>query len=94
MTEPAPEQAFVNVYAVTISATGPAGGEARLMLDGGVKMKAPTGNFVVSPIDRGTHRAFVIFSGIGGGELCRTEPVTFYIRQNSVNRPAQIKRKK
>lgn len=81
---PEEEQTYNNISSMTVRAKGPLGGEVRLMLDGGVVQKGPVPEFLVSPIDRGMHRAVVVFVSPGGGELCRTKPVVFYVRKTSV----------
>ena len=43
--------------------------------------------FLLNPIDRGMHTAIVVFASAGGGELCRTRPVTFYVRKPTIIRP-------
>ena len=91
ITSPQDEQTLNNAFSVMIAAKGPAGGEIRLMLDGGVVQKGTSAEFMVNPIDRGMHRAIVIFMTQGGGEQCRTKPVTFYIRKPSVLRPPQTR---
>jgi hypothetical protein len=91
ITAPAPDQVFVAVDAVTISYTGPAGGTARLLLNGAAVQRVASGTaFVVSPISRGTWSAVVAIEGAGnsGTQTCQTAPVSFYVRQPSViNRP-------
>jgi hypothetical protein len=84
ITAPLDEQALVNIYSLTVTARGPVGGEVRLLLDGGLLQKGNTPEFLISPINRGMHRAVVVFMNLGGGELCRTQPVTFYVRKPSV----------
>jgi hypothetical protein len=91
ITSPQDEQTYNNASSVMIAAKGPTGGEIRLMLDGGVVQKGISPEFLVNPIDRGMHRALVIFMTQGGGEQCRTKPVTFYIRKPSVLRPPQAR---
>lgn len=93
ITAPLDEQTYNNTYSLTISAKGPMGGEVRLMLDGGVVQKGPSAEFLVNPIDRGMHRAIVVFTSPGGGELCRTKPVTFYVRKPTIIRPPQARPK-
>lgn len=92
ITAPQNEQTFNNAYSLTITAKGPMPGptigEVRLLLDGGLNQKGPASEFVVNPIDRGMHRAIVVFMNAGGGELCRTKPVTFYVRKPTIIRPA------
>lgn len=91
ITAPAPDQVFVAVDAVTISYTGPAGGTARLLLNGTPVQRVASGTaFVVSPISRGTWSAVVSIEGAGnsGTQTCQTSPVAFNVRQPSViNRP-------
>jgi hypothetical protein len=84
ITAPHDEQAFINISSLTVSAKGPSGGEVRLLLDGGLLQKGKSADFLISPVNRGMHTAVVVFTTIGGGELCRTQPVTFYVRKPSV----------
>lgn len=92
ITAPTREQTFVNAQSVSVIAKGPAGGEARLLLDGGLRQKSTTGEFLVTPIARGSHTAVVIFMTVGGGQVCRTESVTFFVRQPSILRKPPQKR--
>ncbi len=91
ITSPVADQVFVAVESVTISYTGPAGGTARLLLNGQAVQRVASGTaFVVSPISRGTWSAVVAIEGAGesGTQTCQTAPVAFYVRQPSViNRP-------
>jgi hypothetical protein len=91
ITAPLDEQVFVNTYSVSVTAKGPVGGEIRLLLDGGLKQKGTTPEFLLNPIDRGMHTAIVVFASAGGGELCRTHPVTFYVRKPTLIRPPKGK---
>lgn len=91
ITSPVADQVFVAVESVTISYTAPAGGTARLLLNGQAVQRVASGTaFVVSPISRGTWSAVVAIEGAGesGTQTCQTAPVAFYVRQPSViNRP-------
>jgi hypothetical protein len=91
ITSPVADQVFVAVESVTIAYAGPAGGTARLLLNGQAVQRVASGTaFVVSPISRGTWSAVVAIEGAGdsGTQACQTAPVAFYVRQPSViNRP-------
>jgi hypothetical protein len=87
ITSPVADQVFVGVESVTIAYTGPAGGTARLLLNGQAVQRVASGTaFVVSPISRGTWSAVVAIDGAGesGNQTCQTAPVAFYVRQPSV----------
>jgi len=48
----------------------------------------PTGmQFVLSPVDRGTHTAQAQVKDAGGAVQCQTPPVTFEVHQNSLLNP-------
>lgn len=89
ITAPTSEQAFSNAPSVVVTARGPVGSRAKLMFDGGQLQKSLTGEFRIQPIYRGTHTVIVVFTTAGGGELCRTAPVTFFVRQQSILNRAQ-----
>ena len=84
ITAPTAEQTIINQPAVIVTATGPAGSIAKLLYDGGIAQKSQTGEFRIQPIARGSHTISVVFTTPGGGQLCRTKPVTFYVRQPSI----------
>ena len=69
---PGDDQAYTNVDSLTV------------VVHGG----APTGpQFVLSPVDRGTHTAQAQVKDAGGAVQCQTPPVTFHVQQNSILNP-------
>lgn len=92
ITSPSPDQVFPNVQSVMISYRGPNDGTAQLQLGGTSSqvMTAPAGQaFTIAPIARGTYTATVTITGESGAELCRTQTVTFHVRQPSLLAPVR-----
>jgi azurin len=93
ITQPGPDQVLFEVESVTISVrvTPPAGPDAVVSatLDGGSLSPAGAGatDFVVTPVDRGTHVAAAVVRDGNGRTLCTAPAVTFHVRQHSVVRP-------
>jgi hypothetical protein len=48
--------------------------------------------FVISPIDRGTHTVTASVRGSDGRSLCQSAALTFHVRQPGVNKPATMAR--
>lgn len=93
IVSPLPDEVFLNVQSITVSAIGPMRGTPRLQLNG-ASIASPDGkpSFTVTPIPRGSYTAVVIFDGgANSAPLCRTAPVVFHVRQPSVIRPATPK---
>jgi len=92
ITSPTQDQVFPNVQSVMISYRGPSDGTAQLQLGGtsSASMSMPAGqSFTIAPIARGTYTATVTITGEAGGELCRTQTVTFHVRQPSLLSPVR-----
>jgi hypothetical protein len=93
VSEPANEQAFLNTDTVTAGVTvQPAvrpGDTAVVTLDGSpVPGVPPTGGqFTISPVDRGTHTIQMVVKDPDGTTVCSSAPVTFYVRQPSLQSP-------
>lgn len=90
IVSPLPDEVFLNVESLTVTATGPQRSTPTLELNGN-QIPSEDGRpvFVIRPIPRGTYTASVTFSGGNSGAvLCRTATVTFHVRQPSVIRPA------
>lgn len=95
VTDPADEQSFANVDALTIRVrTDPTllfeGDQIYLMLDGtAINNGAPTGaSYTLSPVDRGTHTLQAVVRGADGSVRCQTPAVTFNVHQPSILNPA------
>jgi hypothetical protein len=86
---PTPEEVILNQPSVTVSAQGPQRATAVLRLNGAT-INSVDGQpvFKVTPIPRGTYTATVLFTGMTGATVCQTAPVTFYVRQPSLIKPA------
>lgn len=95
IVSPVPDEVFLNVQSVTVSAIGPSRGTPRLQLNG-ASISSPDGkpSFTVTPIPRGSYTAVVVFEGgANSAPLCRTAPVVFHVRQPSIIKPAAPKPK-
>jgi hypothetical protein len=93
IVSPLPDEVFLNVPSLTVSAMGPPRGTPKLLLNG-ASIASPDGkpSFIVTPIPRGTYTAVVVFEGGQNGvPLCRTASVEFHVRQPSLIRPAAPK---
>ena len=80
------------MQSVMISYRGPNDGTAQLQLGGTSSqvLTAPAGQaFTIAPIARGTYTATVTITGESGAELCRTQAVTFHVRQPSLLAPVR-----
>lgn len=86
---PTPEEVILNQPSITVSAQGPQRATAVLRLNGAT-INSVDGQpvFKVTPIPRGTYTATVMFTGMTGATVCQTAPVTFYVRQPSLIKPA------
>ncbi len=93
IVQPQDDQAFANVDSLTVVVqTDPQlhqGDKVYVMVDGqALNGGAPTGpQFVLSPVDRGTHTAQAQVKDAGGAVQCQTPPVTFHVQQNSILNP-------
>ena len=93
IVQPGDDQAYTNIDSLTVVVqTDPAlhsGDRVYVMVDGqALNGGAPTGpQFVLSPVDRGTHTAQAQVKDAGGAVQCQTPPVTFHVQQNSILNP-------
>jgi hypothetical protein len=97
IVQPQDGQAFANVDSLTVVVqTDPAlhqGDKVYVTVDGqALNGGNPTGSqFVLSPVDRGTHTAQALVKDAGGAVQCQTPPVTFEVHQNSILNPNNAK---
>lgn len=93
IVSPLPDEVFLNVESLTVTAIGPPRSTPTLQLNGNT-IQSEDGKpvFVIRPIPRGTYTATVTFSGGTAGAACRTATVTFHVRQPSVIKPAAAPR--
>jgi hypothetical protein len=93
VSEPANEQAFLNTDTVTAGVTVQPvvrpGDTAVVTLDGSPVPGVPStgGQFTISPVDRGTHTIQMVVKDPDGTTVCSSAPVTFYVRQPSMQSP-------
>lgn len=94
IAQPVNDQTLANVDSLTIIVrTDPSlrlGDHVFLLLDGlALNNGAATGTqFVLTPVDRGTHTLQAVVRDSGGGLMCQTPAVTFNVHQSSVLGPA------
>ena len=97
IVQPQDGQDFANVDSLTVVVqTDPAlhqGDKVYVTVDGqALNGGNPTGaQFVISPVDRGTHTAQALVKDAGGGVQCQTPPVTFHVQQNSILNPNNVR---
>ena len=93
VVQPQDGQAYANVDSLTVVVqTDPQlhqGDKVYVMIDGqAVNGGAPTGpQFVLSPVERGSHTAQAQVKDAGGAIMCQTPTVTFEVHQNSLLNP-------
>ena len=93
IVQPQDGQALANIDSLTVVVqTDPPlhqGDRVYVTVDGqALNAGNPTGSqFVLSPVDRGTHTAQAQVKDGGGAVQCQTPPVTFEVHQNSVLNP-------
>ena len=93
VTEPTPEQVFMNTDTVTAGVVvQPAvrpGDRAIVTLDGQQVPGVPAngGQFTISPVDRGSHSIQVTVQDSTGASVCTSSAVTFHVHQPSVLSP-------
>jgi hypothetical protein len=93
IVQPQDGQAFANIDSLTVVVqTDPQlhqGDKVFVTVDGqALNGGNPTGSqFVISPVDRGTHTAQALVKDAGGGVQCQTPPVTFHVQQASLLNP-------
>ncbi len=97
IVQPQDGQAFANIDSLTVVVqTDPVlhqGDKVYVTVDGqALNGGAPTGpQFVLSPVDRGTHTAQAQVKDAGGAVQCQTPPVTFEVHQNSILNPNTVR---
>ena len=97
IVQPQDNQSYPNVDSLTVVVqTDPAlhtGDKIYVTVDGqALNGGAPTGpQFVLSPVDRGTHTAQAQVKDAGGALQCQTPPVTFEVHQNSILNPNNVR---
>jgi hypothetical protein len=97
IVQPQDGQNFANVDSLTVVVqTDPAlhqGDKVYVTVDGqALNGGNPTGpQFVLSPVDRGTHTAQAQVKDAGGAAQCQTPPVTFNVHQNSILNPNNVR---
>ena len=97
IVQPQDGQAFANVDTLTVVVqTDPVlhqGDKVFVTVDGqALNGGNPTGSqFVLSPVDRGTHTAQAQVKDAGGAVQCQTPPVTFEVHQNSILNPNNVR---
>ena len=95
--QPQDGQEFANVDSLTVAVqTDPAlhpGDKIFVTVDGqALNGGNPTGpQFVLSPVERGTHTAQAQVKDAGGAVQCQTPSVTFNVHQNSILNPNNFK---
>ena len=93
IVQPQDGQAFANIDSLTVVVqTDPQlhqGDKVFVMVDGqALNAGNPTGaQFVLSPVERGTHTAQAQVKDAGGAVQCQTPAVTFEVHQNSILNP-------
>jgi len=98
IAQPTEDQVFLNADSLTIIVrTDPTlhpGDKVYLTMDGQpLNQGAATGaQYVLSPVDRGTHTIQAVVRNSDGGLMCQTPGVTFNVRQPSVLAPANPQR--
>ena len=95
--QPQDGPAFANVDSLTVVVqTDPVlhqGDKVYVSVDGqALNGGNPTGSqFVLSPVDRGTHTAQALVKDASGAVQCQTPPVTFEVHQNSLLNPNNVR---
>jgi Domain of unknown function (DUF4124) len=97
IVSPQDGQNFANVDSLTVVVqTDPVlhqGDKVYVVVDGqALNGGNPTGSqFVLSPVDRGTHTAQAQVKDSSGAVQCQTPPVTFEVHQNSILNPNNVR---
>lgn len=95
ISEPTPDQMFMNTDTVTAGVTAQPpvrpGDTAVVTLDGQRVPGVPAtgGQFTISPIDRGTHSIQVTIQDLNGATICSSPSVTFHVHQPSLQSPTR-----
>jgi Domain of unknown function (DUF4124) len=93
VVQPPAGQSYANVDSLTVVVqTDPQlhpGDKVYVMVDGqAVNGGAPSGpQFVLSPVERGSHTVQAQVKDAGGAIMCQTPTVTFEVHQNSILNP-------
>jgi hypothetical protein len=93
VSEPANDQMFMNTSEVTAGVTlQPAmrpGDQLIVTMDGQRIPGVPAGGgqFLISPVDRGTHSIQVVVQDAAGKTVCQSPSVTFHVHQPSLQSP-------
>jgi len=91
IAQPADDETFQNLESLTVIVrTDPAlhpGDQVSLTIDGAPVKGATGGQFVISPVERGTHVVQAVVRDSGGGLMCQTPPVTFHVHQPNLFTP-------
>lgn len=96
--QPAQDQMLIDVPSanVAVQVSPPKRSTDRVVLSMDGQSIEPKGNdqveFLISPIDRGTHTVAATVRSADGKSLCQSTPLTFHVRQPSVNSPANPNR--
>ncbi len=96
--QPAQDQMLIDVesanIAVHVQPAKRSGDRVVLSMDG--QAIEPKTNdqveFLISPIDRGTHTVAATVRSADGKSLCQSTPLTFHVRQPSARKPASMVR--
>ena len=97
---PENDEVFLNTSTVTaklrLEPVLAPGDQVGIAIDGKRQTNQPrTGtDFVLSDVDRGTHTLIAVVANSAGKPLCTTAPVTFHVRQPSVQAPVKAVRPK
>jgi hypothetical protein len=97
IVQPQDGQNFANIDSLTVVVqTDPVlhpGDKVFVVVDGqALNGGKPTGpQFVLSPVDRGTHTAQAQVKDSSGAVQCQTPPVTFDVHQNSIQNPNNVR---
>jgi hypothetical protein len=73
-----------------------AGDQVGIAIDGKRQTNQPRvgTDFVLSGVERGTHTLIAVVANAEGKPLCTTAPITFHVRQPSVQAPVKAVRPK
>ncbi len=97
---PENDEVFLNTSTVTaklrLEPKLAPGDQVGIAIDGKRQANQPrTGTeFVLTGVERGTHSVFAVVANAQGKPLCTTAPVTFHVRQPSVQAPVKAVRPK
>jgi Domain of unknown function (DUF4124) len=95
ISEPANDQVFMNTSEVTagvsVQPTLRPGDSVVVTLDGQNVPGVPAsgGQFLISPVDRGTHTMQMVVKDPTGATVCSSASVTFHVQQPSLQSPTR-----